>query len=137
MPNKILLVVAGILWRDAHYLAVQRPQGKNHAGLWEFPGGKVEHGESKEQALARELREELAINVNLCHYWRCVEHDYNTAAVGLVQVHFFHVTEFTGEPMSCEGHTLRWVLPHEAVHMPFLEADKGLVCDLMHGHGDI
>lgn len=60
-PRSPIEVVGGILWRGKQFLAAQRPEGRGHAGFWEFPGGKVEQGETREQALTRELAEELSI----------------------------------------------------------------------------
>ena len=82
-------VVGGILWRGGSFLAAQRPEGHPQAGFWEFPGGKVEPGESLEAALARELAEELSLSVRNPRLWRTVEHDYDFRAVRL---HFFHIT---------------------------------------------
>ena len=67
-------VVGGILWRGGSFLAAQRPEGHPQAGFWEFPGGKVEPGESLEAALARELAEELSLSVRNPRLWRTVEH---------------------------------------------------------------
>ena len=100
-------VVGGILWRGGSFLAAQRPEGHPQAGFWEFPGGKVEPGESLEAALARELAEELSLSV-----------------------HFFHITEFSGEPVANDGQAFRWVTPEEALTLPFLEADRPLLFDL-------
>ena len=70
-------VVGGILWRGGSFLAAQRPEGHPQAGFWEFPGGKVEPGESLEAALARELAEELSLSVRNPRLWLTVEHDYD------------------------------------------------------------
>lgn len=122
-----LEVVAGILWRDGRYLAVQRPEGKAQAGWWEFPGGKIEAGETPEQALIRELREELSVNVARAEFWRLREHTYVGAAPRRVRLHFFHVRRFTGEPQPNDGQAMRWTTPEDALRLPFLEADLPLV----------
>ena len=101
-------VVGGILWRGGSFLAAQRPEGHPQAGFWEFPGGKVEPGESLEAALAREL-----------------DYDFRS-----VRLHFFHITEFSGEPVANDGQAFRWVTPEEAQTLPFLEADRPLLFDL-------
>lgn len=126
-PRSPIEVVGGILWRGSHFLAAQRPEGRGHAGFWEFPGGKVEQGETREQALTRELAEELSITVRTIRFWRTVEHTYPQKSVRL---HFFHVLDFSGTPSSNEGQTLRWVTPEEAQKLPFLEADRPLLPDL-------
>lgn len=122
--RKRIEVVGGILWRGGSFLAAQRPEGHPQAGYWEFPGGKVEEGESLEEALARELAEELSLSIRRPQLWRTVDHDY---AFRSVRLYFFHVTEFSGEPVSNEGQTFQWVTPQEALQLPFLEADRPLL----------
>lgn len=120
-------VVAGILWKDGRYLGVRRPEGKAHAGLWEFPGGKVEPGEDPAAALVRELEEELDIRVLEVDFWREKIHEYPSCTVRLF---FFHIRDFKGVPRPLEGQGLRWLTPDEAVDLPFLEADRDIVEDL-------
>ena len=117
-----IVVAGGIIWQDDHLLAALRPQGKPMAGYWEFPGGKLEPGETAEQALCRELREELGISVRACRLWQIVEHDYAERDLH-VQLHFFHVTAFDGTPCARERQELRWVTPAQARDLPFLPAD--------------
>lgn len=171
---RTITVVAGIVWRGDSFLAVRRPEGKPHAGFWEFPGGKVEYGETLEQALARELHEELGITPICMQAWRVVRHIYgNTASLsgcavdtaprsasrtvsdtfvgasldtaphsapdtipkGIVnstdcfevELHFYHVTAFDGEPEPREGQLPAWMTPEQALSYPFLEADVPLV----------
>ena len=83
----------------------QRPAGKVYAGWWEFPGGKMEAGEPAERALARELHEELGIEVRRAYPWITRVHFYEHATVML---HFFRVVEWTGEPRAREGQALVW-----------------------------
>ncbi len=120
-------VAGGILWCGDRFLAARRPEGSNHAGFWEFPGGKVEPDETVEQALIRELAEELSITVHEMRFWRTVEHDYPQRSVRL---HFFHVLRFSGTPVPNDGQTLRWVTPSEARELPFLAADSPLLPEL-------
>lgn len=124
-----IVVAGGIIWQDDHLLAALRPQGKPMAGYWEFPGGKLEPGETAEQALCRELREELGISVRACQLWQIVEHDYAERDLH-VQLHFFHVTAFDGTPCARERQELRWVTPAQARDLPFLPADADLVAGL-------
>ena len=128
-PLPILDVAAGIVWRGNHFLAACRPAGKPRAGFWEFPGGKFALGETCNQALARELQEELGITPLTCALWQCVEHHYPEIHVRL---HFVHVRDFSGEPTPREGQELRWVTPAEAMQLPFLPADLALLPELQH-----
>ena len=123
---KRLDVVAGILWKRGRFLAAQRQKG-THTGFWEFPGGKVDAGESCMQALARELREELGVCMEDAALWRTVEHPYPDK---VVRLHVFHVTAFSGEPCSMEGQPVSWVTIPEARGMRFLPADEPLVAVL-------
>jgi len=120
-------VVAGIIWQGGRYLGVQRPQGKRHAGFWEFPGGKVEPGENTADALIRELHEELGIRVAAPVYWRETVHAYPELTVRLS---FFHIRDFVGVPSPLEGQGLRWLTPAEALELPFLEADRDIIEEL-------
>ena len=124
-------VVAGIIWREGRYLGVRRPKGKPHAGLWEFPGGKVEPGEDAPSAMVRELLEELAIKAENVEYWREKIHEYPDFTVRLS---FFHIHDFKGVPSPLEGQGLRWLTPAEAVALPFLEADRDIVMELSAQH---
>ena len=99
-------VAVGVLIRtDGSFLLTTRPEGKAYAGHWEFPGGKVEQGETLEQALTRELREELGIDVIRCAAWQTECIDYPHA---LVQLHFYKVFEWQGELQMREGQQFAW-----------------------------
>ena len=99
-------VAVGILMRkNGEVLLGQRPQGKPYSGYWEFPGGKVETGESIEAALKREFIEELDITILSQEPWCCVEHVYPHAHVRL---HFFISRHWQGEPKSREGQAFQW-----------------------------
>ncbi|MEX3527043.1 MAG: NUDIX domain-containing protein [Burkholderia sp.] len=105
-PRKVTEVAVGALVQpDGRYLLAQRPAGKPYEGYWEFPGGKLEPGESVEAALSRELHEELGIHVTVCHRWHTLEHDYPHAYVRLF---FCKVTGWDGEPHSREGQAFVW-----------------------------
>lgn len=101
-----IAVVAAVLQRpDGQFLLAQRPQGKVYAGYWEFPGGKVEPGESPLQALQRELHEELGIEVTEAWPWLIREFDYDHADVRL---HFFRVRGWRGELHGREAQAFAW-----------------------------
>jgi 8-oxo-dGTP diphosphatase len=99
-------VAVGVLIRpDGCFLLTTRPPGKAYEGHWEFPGGKVEPGESVEQALVRELREELGIEARAVQRWRTQTVDYPHA---LVRLHFCKVTQWSGELDMREGQRHAW-----------------------------
>jgi len=118
------MVVAGVVWKDGLFLAVERPEGKAHAGWWEFPGGKVEPGESLEDALIRELKEELGFTATRLTFWREKRFVYPQ---GPVRLHFFHVTAFDGEVVPQEGQRFAWFRPGEADVAIFLPANADIV----------
>ena len=122
-----LAVVCGVVWRGDRFLGACRPPGRMHAGRWEFPGGKVEAGETPAQALIRELEEELSLRVRRPLFWRRVRHAYPELTV---ELHFFHVTDFDGDPVPNDGQGLRWLKPDEALDLPFLEPDRPLLEEL-------
>lgn len=124
---KIVDVVAAVIWQEGRYLGVRRPGGKPMAGAYEFPGGKIEPGESTRSALARELREELGISPTVIAFFREKAHSYEHLSVRL---HFFHVHAFTGELAPLEGQDMEWLTPQEAKERPFLEADRDVVEEL-------
>lgn len=99
-------VAVGVLVRaDGRFLLAQRPAGKPYEGYWEFPGGKLEPGESVEAALARELHEELGLDITASTRWHVLEHDYPHA---YVRLHFCKVTGWNGDPVGREGQAFSW-----------------------------
>jgi len=117
-------VVAAIIRRDEQILITKRQDRAHLAGLWEFPGGKVEAGESHAAALGREIREELGIEIAIGEEFFTVEHDYPTKSVRL---HFFHCTILDGEPQRLDVADLRWVKPVELNGFEFPPADAELI----------
>ena len=104
--REITEVAVGVLVAaDGQFLLTSRPEGKVYAGYWEFPGGKVEAGESIEQALARELREELGIQIGSAHPWQVLVMDYPHARVRL---NFCKVYDWQGEFQMLEGQQMAW-----------------------------
>lgn len=103
--RRIAVVAAVLQQPDGRFLLAQRPQGKVYAGYWEFPGGKVEPGETPLQALVRELHEELGIEVTAAYPWLIRDFDYDHADVRL---HFFRVRAWHGELHGREGQAFAW-----------------------------
>jgi len=105
--NRPLLQVAvGVLLQgDGAFLLTSRPLGKVYAGYWEFPGGKLEAGETVQQALARELHEEIGIDIEDCTLWKVERVDYPHA---LVRLHFCKVWDWQGDLQMREAQTHAW-----------------------------
>jgi 8-oxo-dGTP diphosphatase len=102
----VVEVAVGVLVRpDGAFLLTSRPEGKVYAGYWEFPGGKVEPGETIEQALRRELLEEIGVVIGAVHPWRVEMVDYPHA---LVRLNFCKVHQWTGELHMHEGQRHAW-----------------------------
>jgi len=119
-PSAVVEVAVGVLVRaDGSVLFGQRLVGKPYAGWWEFPGGKLEPGESVEQALARELREELGIELRESRPWVVREYRYPHAHVRL---HFQRIVAWDGEPRGREGQSLAWRHPSATDLAPLLPA---------------
>ena len=113
-------VVAALLWRDGKFMICQRPARKARGLLWEFVGGKVEPGETKEAALIRECREELAVTVSVGDVFMDVMHEYLDLTVHLT---LFHAALTEGEPQKLEHNDIRWITPGEIPNYPFCPAD--------------
>jgi len=118
---KIVDVAVGILRNDNKVLLAQRPEPKPYHGWWEFPGGKVENNESPEQALKRELKEELGININGCSPWIIRQHSYEHASVRL---HFFLVSKWDGDVVPQENQNINWADPKNPEVTPILKANS-------------
>jgi 8-oxo-dGTP diphosphatase len=125
-------VVAAVAARRGRVLVCQRSAGKRHAGKWEFPGGKVEHGETPEGALRRELREELSVDAVLGgEIWR-TRHRYPDG--GRFELRFFSVRSLAGRLRRApEIAAVRWHAPARLATLDFLDADRGLVAALAAG----
>lgn len=120
----IAVAAAVILRPDGRFLLASRPADKPYPGYWEFPGGKIEAGESAHQALIRELEEELGIEVTHATPWLTRQYDYATVRVVLS---FFRVSAWQGEPAPREGQTLSWQTPDNISVTPLLPANQPII----------
>ena len=114
-------VVAALIWKKDRFLICQRPKNKARALLWEFVGGKVEKGESKEQALIRECREELAIDIAVDSVFTEVTHDYPDIAIHLT---LFNSRIVGGQLTLLEHNAMAWITPSEVENYEFCPADE-------------
>lgn len=114
-------VVAALIWEGDRFLIGQRPEHKARGLLWEFVGGKTEPGESKEQALIRECREELDVEIQVGDVFLEVTHEYTDLTVHLTLFHAFIVR---GIPQKLEHQDLRWITPQEIENYAFCPADQ-------------
>ena len=117
-------VVAALIWEDNRFLACQRPAHKARGLLWEFVGGKVEPGETKEQALIRECQEELAVTVAVQDVFMEVDHVYPDLTVHLT---LFNASIAEGIPQKIEHNDLRWITVEEIEQYPFCPADEEIL----------
>lgn len=127
-PTGITRVAAAVILRpDGQVLLAQRPPGKAYAGYWEFPGGKLEPGESPRQALDRELHEELGLTVRHAAPWLVQEFVYPHAHV---ELHFFRVFAWDGEPHGHDGQAFAWQVPGRFAVEPLLPANTRVLAAL-------
>jgi 8-oxo-dGTP diphosphatase len=120
-----LQVAVGVVKNATGQLLISlRDKSSHQGGLWEFPGGKIEAGETAEAALTRELKEELDIIAHTAMPLISVKHQYPGLAV---QLHVFLVEHFSGEPKSCEGQPFKWADPAELTHYAFPEANRAII----------
>lgn len=127
--TKAVAVVAAVIEQNGAFLVTRRPEGTHLAGLWEFPGGKIDLGESHGQALQREIREELGVHIEVHDLIFQVTHDYPERSVAL----FFYRCTLVGEPVARLGQQMRWVLREELPALGFPPADEQLIHLLVTG----
>jgi mutator protein MutT len=130
----VIIVAAAIIRKEDLILLTRRLATVHLAGLWEFPGGKVELDESLEAALRRELREEIGIEVNVLDEFFSTSHRYPTKSI---ELHFFNCTIASGELRAIEVAEFRWVKPSELHAFEFPEADRELVARLARPHSSM
>jgi 8-oxo-dGTP diphosphatase len=117
-------VVAALIWKDNRFMICQRPANKARGLLWEFVGGKVEPGETKEQALIRECREELAITVSVGDVFMDVVYEYPDIKVHLT---LFQASVAEGVPQKLEHNDIRWIPVMEISQYDFCPADQAVL----------
>ena len=117
-------VVAALIWDKDKFMICQRPAHKARALLWEFAGGKVEPGETKEQALIRECQEELAITLSVGNVFMDVVHEYPDITVHLT---LFNSTVKEGTPQKLEHNDIQWITPSEIPDYEFCPADEEIL----------
>ncbi len=117
-------VVAALIWDNGRFMICQRPAHKTRGLLWEFVGGKVETGETKEQALIRECREELAVTLSVDDVFMDVVHEYPDITVHLT---LFNATIAEGVPQKLEHNDILWITPEEIPEYNFCPADTEIL----------
>lgn len=120
MLKQVVEVAAALIWDEDKFLICQRPANKARGLLWEFVGGKVEKGETKERALVRECKEELAITVESHGVFTEVTHEYPDIIVRLT---LFNCTVSRGQPQLLEHNAMAWITPSEIPRYEFCPAD--------------
>jgi mutator protein MutT len=123
MTGAAVIVVAAVIERGGTFLVTRRPDGVHLAGYWEFPGGKVDRGETHAAALRRELREELGVEARVGDLVHAVTHAYPEKTVAL----YFYRCEYEGTPAPRQEQEMRWVARCELSALPFPEADRHLI----------
>jgi len=118
-----VIVVAAVVEQDGRFLVTRRQKGVHLEGLWEFPGGKVDAGERHEDALVREMREELDTGVDVGQVVFSITHHYDERSVTL----FFYACRLTGTPTPLLGQEMRWVTRAELRSLEFPPADEELI----------
>ncbi|MBQ2807364.1 MAG: (deoxy)nucleoside triphosphate pyrophosphohydrolase [Clostridia bacterium] len=124
---KITEVAAALIRQGDTFMICQRPAHKTRGLLWEFVGGKVEPGETKEQALVRECREELAVTISVGDVFMDVTHEYPDLTVHLT---LFHATIAEGEPVMLEHNDIKWITPQEIPNYDFCPADVEILKEI-------
>ena len=132
MNGNITEVVAALIWDGDQFMICQRPAHKARGLLWEFVGGKVEPGETGEQAPIRECREELAVTLRVGGVFIKVVHEYPDITIRLT---LFHGTIAEGEPRMLEHNDIRWITPAEIPQYDFCPADAEILERIVKEYG--
>jgi 8-oxo-dGTP diphosphatase len=129
---KVTEVVAALIWQGDKFMICQRPAHKARGLLWEFVGGKVEQGESREQALVRECREEIAVTIDVGEAFMDVTHKYPDLTVHLT---LFNATIAQGLPQMLEHVDIRWITPNQVPEFDFCPADVEILAKICQVYG--
>ena len=121
-------VAAALIWNDKRFMICKRPDNKTRGGLWEFVGGKLEAGETAQQALVRECREELGVEINVGNLFMQLVHEYPDITVRLS---LYESQIVKGEPQLLEHSEIKWIEPHEAAEYDFCPADADILKELV------
>lgn len=124
MSKKIINVVAAAIEKDGKFFCAQRPEGKSLGGFWEFPGGKLENGESPEQALIREIKEELNSDIEIISYVNEASYDYD---FGMVVMKTFHAKLISGNLELLEHQNSTWLSPTQLPTLNWAPLDRPAV----------
>ena len=124
-------VVAALIWDNDKFMICQRPAHKARGFLWEFVGGKVEPGETKEQALIRECWDELAVTLSVGNVFMDVIHEYPDLTVHLT---LFNATIAEGVPQKLEHNDIQWITPSEISNYEFCPADEEILARICEGY---
>lgn len=125
-------VVAALIWEKDKFMICQRPAHKARGLLWEFVGGKVEPGETGEEALVRECREELAVRISVGDLFMDVTHEYPDVTVHLT---LFNATIAEGIPQKLEHNDIKWITPAEIPDYDFCPADEEILAEITRRFG--
>lgn len=131
--KKVLEVVAALLWNENKFFIAKRSEERDLGGLWEFPGGKVEEGESPESAISRECEEELGISVEVAELFMKVTHDYGDKVINLA---LFSCKIKEGTPLLLEHQKMEWISVEEIPNYDFCPADLPFL-EKLHQEGNI
>jgi 8-oxo-dGTP diphosphatase len=131
--SKVTTVVAALIWQEGKFLICQRPAHKARGLLWEFVGGKVEPGETREAALIRECREELDIGLRVGDVFMEVDHIYPDITIRLV---LFHAAIAEGTPQMLEHNDIQWILSNQIPRYDFCPADEEILKKILADYPD-
>ena len=123
----MIFVVAALIWDNDKFMICHRPKDKARPLLWEFAGGKVDKGETKEEALKRELKEELDIEVKVMDVFTSVVHKYDDITINLT---VFNTQIIKGIPKKIEHNDIRWIKADEIKDYDFCPADKNILKEI-------